>query len=126
MKIKMTGIPVQDPNAALKIYTEKLNFKVHTHMPEMQLAIVVSPEDENGTTLLLEPCGDGFAKTYKDTIYNMGMPIIIMGVDSVQKEYERLKELGFTFKSEPKTDDWGTSAIFDDQCGNYIQIHQDK
>lgn len=121
----MTGVLVEDPNAALKIYTEKLNFKVHTHMPEMQLAIVVSPEDENGTTLLLEPQGDGFAKDFKEKIYSMGMPYIIMGVDDVQKEYERLLALDVKFKKEPTTDDWGTSAIFDDGCGNYIQIHQD-
>ena len=122
----MTGILVADPNEALKIYTEKLNFKVHTHMPEMQLAIVVSPEDPEGTTLLLEPHGDGFAKDFKDKIYQMGMPSIIMGVDDVQKEYERLVALGIKFKKEPNTDDWGTSAIFDDECGNYIQIHQDN
>lgn len=122
----MTGIFVEDPNEALKIYTEKLNFKVHTHMPEMKLAIVVSPEDENGTTLLLEPQGDGFAKDYKDKIYSMGMPYMIMGVDDVQKEYERLLSHDIKFKKEPYTDDWGTSAVFEDGCGNYIQIHQDK
>jgi predicted enzyme related to lactoylglutathione lyase len=52
------------------------------------------------------------------------MPVIIFGTGDVQKEYERLKGRGVKFKSEPKKDEWGISAIFDDTCGNYIQIHQ--
>jgi predicted enzyme related to lactoylglutathione lyase len=48
-----------------------------------------------------------------------------LGVDDVQKEFERLKSLGVTFKEEPTNNEWGIEAVFDDTCGNYIKIHQD-
>lgn len=124
MKIKMVSVVVDDPIAAFKFYTEVLNFKEYMYMPEGQLAIVVSPEDTEGTTLLLEPRGAEFVKTFQEKVYEMKLPVIIMGVEDVEKEYERLKNLNVNFIKTPTKDDWGTSAIFDDTCGNYIQIHQ--
>lgn len=120
----MVSVLVNDPISAFKFYTEILNFKEHTYMPEGKLAIVVSPEEPDSTTLLLEPKGDGFAKEFQETAYGMKMPVIIMGVDDVEKEYERLKNLNVNFLKPPVKNDWGTQATFDDTCGNYIQIHQ--
>ncbi len=125
MKIKMTGVLVVDPIKAFKYYTEVLGFQKLMYMPEMQLAIVVSPDDPDGTSLLLEPRGDGFAKEFQETAYEKKMPSIILGADNVQAKYEELLAKGVVFLKTPKTDDWGTSAVFDDQQGNYIQIHQD-
>jgi hypothetical protein len=95
------------------------------YKPEMFLAIVVSPEDKEGTAILLEPRGNLGSREFFDGIYDAGMPVIIFGVDDVQAEYERLKELGVIFKQEPTKTEWGTQAIFDDTCGNFIQIHQE-
>lgn len=124
MKIAMTSLPVIDPIAAFKFYTETLGFVEKLYMPEMYLAIVVSPEDKDGTTLLLEPRGGYGSDKYYEGIYNAGLPVIVFGTEDVQKEYERLREKGVVFKKEPTKTDWGTEAIFDDTCGNYIQIFQ--
>ncbi len=124
MKIALTSVSVNDPLEAFKFYTEILGFIEKMYMPEMQVAIVVSPEDPDGTAILLEPRGGYGSKEFFDGIYNAGLPVIIFGTNDVQKEYERLKSLGVVFKQEPTKTDFGTQAIFDDTCGNYIQIHQ--
>jgi hypothetical protein len=90
----------------------------------MQLAIVVSPEDESGTALLLEPRGGYGSDVFFSEIYEAGLPVIIFGTADVQAEYKRLREKGVVFKQEPTKTEWGTQAVFDDTCGNYIQIHQ--
>jgi predicted enzyme related to lactoylglutathione lyase len=125
MKIKLTSIYVKDPIEAFKFYTEILRFKELMYMPNAKLAIVVSPEEPQGTALLLEPNSNTAVKSYQETIYSTGFPSIVLGVDDVQKEFERLKSLGVTFKEEPTNNEWGIEAVFDDTCGNYIKIHQD-
>lgn len=125
MKIALTSISVNDPVEAFKFYTEILGFREKMFMPEMQIAIVVSPEDENGTAILLEPRGGYGSKEFFDGIYEAGLPVIIFGSDDVQADYERLKGLGVEFKQGPTTTEWGTQAIFDDTCGNWIQIHKE-
>ena len=120
----MTSISVNDPIEAFMFYTQKLGFKEKLYIPEMKLAIVVSPEDEEGTTLLLEPRGNLGSDIFFDGIYNAGMPVIVFGVDDVEAEFERLKDKGVVFKQAPTKTEWGTQAIFDDTCGNFIQIHQ--
>ena len=124
MKVALTSVPVKDPIAAFKYYTDVLGFKEKMYVPDMQIAIVVSPEDPEGTAILLEPRGGFGSDKYYEGIYNEGVPVIILGTNDVQAEYERLKALGVGFKQEPTKTEWGTQAIFDDTCGNYIQIHQ--
>jgi predicted enzyme related to lactoylglutathione lyase len=123
MHISLTSVSVNDPIHAFKFYTEVLGFQEKMYMPEMYLAIVVSPNQPNGTALLLEPRGNYGSKEFFDGIYQAGLPVIVFGVEDVQKEYERLKGLGVKFTKEPKTTEWGTEAVFDDTCGNLIQIH---
>jgi predicted enzyme related to lactoylglutathione lyase len=124
MRIALTSVTVFDPLAAFRFYTETLGFVEKMYMPDMQIAIVISPEDPDGTSLLLEPRGGFGSDKYYEGIYNEGIPVIIFGTDDVRAEYERLKALGVVFKQEPTKTEWGTQAIFDDTCGNYIQIHQ--
>jgi predicted enzyme related to lactoylglutathione lyase len=64
------------------------------------------------------------AKEFQKGIYEAGLPIIVFGVPDVKAEYERLKDRGVVFKKEPTKTDWGIEAVFDDTCGNYIQIAQ--
>src|SRR3954451_16739046 len=108
MKIALTSVYVDDPTKAFKFYTETLGFIERLYMPEAYLAIVASPEEPNGTGLLLEPNNNPLSKTFQEGVYNMGLPIIIFGVDDVQKEYERLLALGVVFTQEPTKNDWGT------------------
>lgn len=124
MKVAMTSVPVIDPIAAFKFYTEKLGFIEKLYIPEVNLAIVVSPEDTNGVTLLLEPRG-GFGSTeYFKGIYDAGVPVIVFGTEDINADYESLKGKGVVFKQEPTKTEWGTQALFDDTCGNYIQLHE--
>jgi predicted enzyme related to lactoylglutathione lyase len=124
MKVSMTSVPVIDPIAAFKFYTGKLGFLEKLYMPEMNLAIVVSPEDKDGVTLLLEPRGGFGSGEYFKGIYDAGVPVIVFGTDDINAEYDSLKEKGVVFKQEPTKTEWGTQALFDDTCGNYIQLHQ--
>ncbi len=124
MKIALTSVFVNDPLEAFRFYTEKLGFVEKMYMPEHYLAIVASPEDPDGTSLLLEPNMNLGAKEFQKGIYDAGLPIIVFGVPDVQAEYERLRDRGVVFKKEPTKTDWGIEAVFDDTCGNYIQIAQ--
>jgi predicted enzyme related to lactoylglutathione lyase len=124
MKISLTSVFVDDPMRAFKFYTDVLGFVERMHVPEANLAIVASPEEPQGTGLLLEPNDNPIAKPYQQGLYEQGLPTIVFGVEDVQQEYERLKGMGVAFKQEPTIADWGTFAVFDDTCGNYIQIHQ--
>jgi predicted enzyme related to lactoylglutathione lyase len=125
MKIALTGIHVNDPITAFKFYTEVLGFKEKLFLPDHLLAIVYSPEQTEGASLLLEPDDNPIAKEYRSGLYNADLPAIILGTDDIYKEYERLKKLNVKFKSVPTKSDWGIDVIFDDSCGNWIQIHQE-
>ena len=124
MKISLTSVFVDDPLKAFKFYTEVLGFVKKMYVPEAGLAIVASPEEPDGTGLLLEPRGNSFAKTYQESVYKAGLPVIVFGVEDIQKEYERIKKVGVVFKSAPTKTEWGTQALFEDTCGNLIQLHQ--
>ena len=124
MKIGMASVVVNNPLEAFKFYTEILGFKERMYMPEYQLAIVVADEDPDGTGLLLEPNENPISSTYQTSLYEAKIPVITLATKDVQREYERLIQLGVVFKSEPKTTEWGTEAIFDDTCGNFVQIFQ--
>ncbi len=124
MKIGMTSVFVNDPHAAFKVYTEVLGFVKRLYLPEMRLAIVASAEDPTGTGLLLEPDDHPLAKAYQQGLYGLGMPVITLTVPDLQSEYERLMALGVVFKKTPTKTDWGLEAIFDDTCGNFIQVVQ--
>ena len=128
MKIRVTSIFVQDQESALKFYTEKLGFVKKRDIPlgnGDRWLTVVSKEEQDGTELLLEPLSDNHfapAKTYQEALFNAGLPCTQFNVENVQKEYERLVNLGVEFSVEPT--DIGTTifAIFNDTCGNNIQI----
>ncbi len=124
MKILLTSVFVDDPARAFRFYTEVLGFVEKMYVPEAALAIVASPEAPDGTGLLLEPNDNPIARTYQEALYNAGLPVIVFGTADIQKEYEQLKGLGVVFKSEPTQTDWGTQALFEDTCGNLIQLHQ--
>ena len=124
MKIALTSVFVNSPISAFAFYTEILGFVKKLYVPEANLAIVVSPKEPDGTGLLLEPNDNPIAKTYQQALYNAGLPVIVFGVDDIQQEYQRLLQLGVIFKMQPTKMDWGTEAVFDDTCGNFIQLAQ--
>jgi catechol 2,3-dioxygenase-like lactoylglutathione lyase family enzyme len=124
MKIALTSISVNNPVDAFKFYTEVLGFVEKMYMPDAHLAIVAAPEDPDGTQILLEPNDSPLVKPYQEGIYKAGLPVMVFEVEDIQEEYTRLISLGVVFANKPTKEDWGTQAIFDDTCGNYLQIFQ--
>lgn len=126
MKVALVSVSVNDPLAAHAFYTEKLGFVSRVFMPEQHLAIVVSGEDQDGTQILLEPRGNYGSREFFDTVYAKGLPVIVLGTSDIRKEVAGLKARGVVFKKEPGEQPYGTEAIFDDTCGNYLQLLQPK
>mgnify|MGYP003575306227 CR=1 FL=1 len=124
MKIGLTSVFVHDPIAAFKFYTEVLGFVKRTYMPEAWIAIVVSPEEPNGTGLLLEPNHNAIAKSFQKRLYSAGIPVIVFSSADINAEYERLMSRGVVFRNPPRKTEYGIEAIFEDTCGNLIQLQQ--
>ncbi|NUT28841.1 MAG: VOC family protein [Streptomyces sp.] len=125
MKIHLTSVFVDDQAKALSFYTEVLGFVKKYDVPvgeQDRWLTVVSPEEPGGTELLLEPAGHPAARTYRDALVQDGIPLAQFAVDDVQAEYERLRDLGVRFVQEPLEMGPVTTAVFDDTCGNLIQI----
>jgi catechol 2,3-dioxygenase-like lactoylglutathione lyase family enzyme len=128
MKIKLTSVSIDDYDKALNFYTGVLGFVKKQDIPlgeGIRWLTVVSPEEPDGTELLLEPNADYPAmKALKEALVKDGIPFTAFQVDNVQQEYQRLTKLGVRF-TMPPTDMGGTTqAVFDDSCGNLIQIYQ--
>jgi predicted enzyme related to lactoylglutathione lyase len=126
MQIIVTSIFVQDQDKALAFYSEKLGFIKKEDVPagEFRWITLVSPEGTSGTELLLEPNDHPAAKEYQEKIFADGIPATMFGVADVREEYMRLVEKGVKFTMEPTEMGSFTIAVFDDTCGNLIQIIQ--
>ncbi|HET9519501.1 MAG TPA: VOC family protein [Candidatus Limnocylindrales bacterium] len=126
MRIVVTSVYVDDQAKALEFYTGKLGFLKKHDVPvgEYRWLTVVSPEDEDGTELLLEPDAHPAARPFKEALVADGIPMTSFGVADVDAEYRRLRDLGVRFTQEPTEMGPVTTAVFDDTCGNLIQIAQ--
>lgn len=126
MKIALTSVLVDDQAKALKFYTEVLGFVKKNDMPagEYRWLTVVSPEGSADVELLLEPNAHPAAKTFQKAIFNDGIPATSFASANVQAEYERLTQRGVVFRTPPTQMGPVTVAVFEDTCGNLIQLHQ--
>ena len=127
MKISLTSVSVGDQKAALAFYTEKLGFvkKADIPMGEVSWLTVVSPEDMEGPELVLEPNAEYPAlKAFKEALLEDGIPFTAFEVDDIDAEYQRLRDLGVRFTQDPVEGTGVKYAVFDDTCGNLIQIYQ--
>ena len=126
MRIYVTSVLVDDQAKALKFYTEVLGFEKKTDIPlgEASWLTVVSPDQPTGTELLLEPDGHPAAKPFKKALAEDGIPYTSFAVDDVRAEFDRLRWRGVEFTQEPTEMGGVTTAVFDDTCGNLIQIVQ--
>jgi catechol 2,3-dioxygenase-like lactoylglutathione lyase family enzyme len=126
MKIYITSVFVDDQEKALKFYTEILGFvkKIDLPVGEYRWLTVVSPKDTEGTELLLEPSENPATKAFKEAIHEQGIPLTSFAVEDIHGEYERLKGLGVDFTMAPIEMGEVTVAVFDDTCGNLIQLVQ--
>lgn len=127
MKIKFISIPVVDEKKALEFYTKKLGFVKKIELPVTEddtWIILVSEEDPNGPELLLDPAPKFFepAKYYQMSLYSNKSPFAQLYSKNLKKEYEKLIEAGVHFVIPPTVNGNIKYAIFDDTCGNYIQL----
>jgi catechol 2,3-dioxygenase-like lactoylglutathione lyase family enzyme len=126
MKIKLTSVVVNDQTKAIEFYTKVLGFVKKLDIPAggYRWLTVVSPEEPDGSQLVLEPNQNPAAKAYQEAIHNQGIPSTQFFVSDLQKEYQRLKALGVKFTKVPTKVTGSTIAVLDDNCGNLIQIVQ--
>ncbi|GAT79443.1 hypothetical protein STXM2123_144 [Streptomyces sp. F-3] len=126
MRINLSSVFVDDQDKALRFYTEVLGFVKKTEVPlgEHRWLTVVSPEDPDGTELVLEPDSHPAVKPYKEALAADGIPVTSFAVDDVHAEFDRLRKLGVRFTQEPLELGPVTTAVLDDTCGNLIQIAQ--
>ena len=128
MRIHLSGVFVDDQQKALRFYTETLGFQLKHNIPlgDHAWITVVSKEAPEGTELLLEPDDHPAVRPFKRALVEDGIPSNSFAVDDVEAEHERLMARGVRFVQPPT--DLGTVivAVFDDSCGNLIQIAEEK
>jgi len=124
VKIYITSVFVDDQDKALRFYTEILGFEKKDEVPlgAARWLTVVSPQEPGGPELLLEPDGHPAVRPYKEALVADGIPAASFAVADVSVEAERLQGLGVKFTQEPLQMGPVVTAVFDDTCGNLIQI----
>lgn len=126
MKIVVTSVMVDDQDKAQRFYCDVLGFQPKTDIPmgEHRWLTVVSPSEPDGVELLLEPDAHPAARPFRAALVADGIPATSFGVDDVAAEFRRLSSLGVNFTQPPVAMGPVTTAVFDDTCGNLIQIAQ--
>jgi catechol 2,3-dioxygenase-like lactoylglutathione lyase family enzyme len=124
VRINIAAVFVDDQDKALSFYTNVLGFEKKTEIPlgEDRWLTVVSPEEPDGTELLLEPDGHPAVRPFKTALVEDGIPYTSFAVDDASAEFERLRATGVRFTQEPVEMNGVTTAVFADTCGNLIQI----
>src|SRR4029450_12930386 len=126
MRVTLTSVLVDDQDKALRFYTDILGFEKKTEIPlgGARWLTVVSPDRPDGVELVLEPDAHPAARPFKAALVADGIPFTSFAVDDVHEEFERLRALGVEFTREPTSMGTVITAVFDDTCGNLIQMHQ--
>ena len=126
MQITLTSIPVEDQNRALAFYTKVIGFEKKHDIPmgEFRWLTVCSPEGATGVELVLEPMAFPPSRTYQKALFEAGIPATAFITKNIAAEYARLKALGVKFRGEPKSAGPITIVLFEDTCGNLINLVQ--
>ena len=126
MQLKFISVMVKDQDAALHFYTTVLGFEKMADIPigEFRWLTVVSKDGIEGVELVLEPMGFPPAREYQKALFEAGIPATALITNNIQADYERLKSLGVVFRGEPETAGPITSVLFEDTCGNLINLVQ--
>jgi len=124
MRIHQLSVFVEDQEAALRFYTDVLGFVKRHDIPlgADRWLTVVAPDEQDGPEVLLEPNRHPAARQYQEALAADGIPVVSFAVDNVDTEFERLKGQGVEFTQDPLTMGPATTAVFDDTCGNLVQI----
>ena len=127
MKVTIISIPIREQKKALRFYTEKLGFIKKRDKPldgGNRWLTLVSKDAQDGPEILLEPAPNHFepCKVFQDALMEAGIPWTQFDVENVDSEYERLTKLGVEFSVKPSTMGTWKYAVFNDTCGNNIEI----
>ncbi|MDM7862654.1 VOC family protein [Staphylococcus borealis] len=129
MNIIANSIFVENQEEALQFYTNILGFEKKIDEPVgegFRWLTLVSPDQPDGAQLVLEPNGNPIASDYQQRLFEANIPITMFGVDNLQQTYDTLTQKGVHFTVEPTTMGSAKMAIFDDTCGNLIQIVEQR
>lgn len=126
MRINLSSVIVDDQEKALKFYTDVLGFVKKTDMQigEYRWLTVTSPEGSEGIELVLEPMGFPPARDYQKALFTAGIPLTAFISNDIQKEYKYLQGRGVIFRGEPQKMGFAISVLFEDTCGNLINLVQ--
>ena len=126
MQITLTSVMVEDQDQALRFYTTVLGFEKKQDIPmgEFRWLTVSSPEGAAGVELVLEPMGFPPARVYQKALFEAGIPATAFISNDIATEYRRLKALGVRFRGEPVNMGPITAVLFEDGCGNLINLVQ--
>jgi predicted enzyme related to lactoylglutathione lyase len=124
--MNLSSVMVENQERAIKFYTEKLGFvkKADMAIGEYRWLTVISPDGPEGVELVLESMGFPPSRDYQKALYNAGIPITAFLSNDIQAEYKRLKSRGVIFRGEPQAMGAITSVLFEDTCGNLINLVQ--
>jgi catechol 2,3-dioxygenase-like lactoylglutathione lyase family enzyme len=128
MKVTLSSVVVDDQDRARRFYTEKLGFVVKTDLPagDFHWLTVASPEGVVGAELALEPAAHPAAREYQRARCRDGIPATSFESSDIHADFETLLSRGVVFRTPPAEAGPVTVALFDDTCGNWIQLHQAK
>jgi predicted enzyme related to lactoylglutathione lyase len=126
MQIKLVSVIVDDQEKALKFYTEVLGFEKKTEIPigAHKWVTLISKDGHPDVELALEANSHPAARAFQQSVYEDEIPLLTFFSDDVQKESEELVRKGVVFRVPPTEAAWGTYAVFEDTCGNLVQLHQ--
>jgi catechol 2,3-dioxygenase-like lactoylglutathione lyase family enzyme len=126
MRLGITNVMVENQDQALEFYTTILGFQKMADIPfgAMRWLTVVSPEAPGGMELVLEPLGFPPARTYQQALFEAGIPATAMFTEDIHTDHVRLKSLGVIFRGEPTVMGPITAVVFEDTCGNLINLVQ--
>jgi catechol 2,3-dioxygenase-like lactoylglutathione lyase family enzyme len=126
MQIKFVSVMVHDQDAALRFYTNVLGFEKMADLPmgQFRWLTVTSPEGIAGVELVLEPINFPPAQAYQQALFEAGIPALALITHDLQAEYDQLTKLGVKFRGEPQSVGVITTVVFEDTCGNLINLVQ--
>jgi catechol 2,3-dioxygenase-like lactoylglutathione lyase family enzyme len=127
MQIRIASIMVENQDHALHFYTTVVGFVKNRDIPmgpTFRWLTVTAPEGAEGVELLLEPMAFPPSQAFQKALYTAGIPATAFITKDIASEYQRLKTLGVTFRGEPKNMGPVTAVLFEDTCGNLINLVQ--
>ncbi len=126
MQIRLASVMVDNQENALRFYTTILGFVKNKDisMGPFRWLTVSSPEGAEGVELVLEPLGFAPAQTYQKALFGAGIPATAFLTNDIDSEYRRLRALGVSSRGEPKSMGPITAVLFEDNCGNLINLVQ--